>query len=65
MYKRVQVSGAPGYADFEADLIMEIPRVDGVMMSIVGNGGDVKSVEVIESRYVEEVTDVAGRHREG
>lgn len=50
----VRVSGAPGYADFEADLIMEIPRVDGVMVCILG-APESKEVFVIESRHVEEL----------
>jgi len=50
----VSVSGAPGYEDFEADLIMEVPSVTGELMSVVGDP-ETKEIFVIPSRYVEEV----------
>lgn len=35
-YPKVKVSNAPGYEDFEGELIMEAPSADGNMMSVVG-----------------------------
>lgn len=49
----VRVIGAPGYEDFDADLIMEIPSVTGEMTCILGDP-DTKEIFVIPSRYVEE-----------
>lgn len=49
----VKVIDAPGYADFDADLIMEVPSVTGELMSILGDP-DTKEIFVIPSRYVEE-----------
>lgn len=54
-YPRVQVTNAPGLKDFEADLIMEVPRADGVMVCIVVcivGDTETKETFVIESRYV-------------
>ena len=51
-YPRVQVTNTPGREDFEADLIMEVPRADGVMVCIVYHR-ETKETFVIESRYVE------------
>ena len=49
----MKVSGAPGYADFEADLILECPRADGMMVCILGDP-ETKEIFVIESQYVTE-----------
>ena len=49
----VKVIGAPGYEDFEAELIMEVLGVDGTLTSILGDP-DTKEIFVIPSRYVEE-----------
>lgn len=55
-YPKVQVTGAPGYEDFEGELLMDASRSDGVMISVVGaRDGDENTVHVIESKYVEEV----------
>lgn len=47
---RVAVIGAPGFEDFEADLIMEVPSVTGELMSVVGT--DDKGIYVIPAHYV-------------
>lgn len=53
---RVLVSNAPGYEDFEGELLMEVPRVDGVPMSVVGFEFDGKrDFGLFESIYVEEL----------
>lgn len=52
----VKVVGAPGFEDFEGTLLMEVPRADGVPMSVVGfewNGK--RDFDLFESSYVEEV----------
>lgn len=53
---RVRIVDAPGFEDFEGELIMTAPRVDGVPMAVVGcdceNG---RHVELIESQYVKGV----------
>ncbi len=55
-YKKVEVIGAPGYEDFEGELIVEIPSVDGRLMSVVGWGKeDPHGFDVFESRYVQEI----------
>lgn len=51
--KRVIVQGAPGFEDFEADLLGELYRIDEVLVSIVVD--DEKEMHVIESRYVSDV----------
>ncbi len=35
-YPRVRVTGAPGYADFEGELIMNVKSVDDRSLSVVG-----------------------------
>jgi hypothetical protein len=48
----VTVIGAPGYDDFSAELVIEIPRIgDNVMLSILHNP-DLDEFFVIESEYV-------------
>lgn len=47
----VSVIGAPGYADFEADLIMEVPSATGEPMSVVGDP-DTKEIFVIPAKHV-------------
>ncbi len=37
-YPLVRVQGAPGWEDFTGRLIMELPFIDGRMMSVVGWG---------------------------
>lgn len=57
-WPRVRVVNAPGYEDFEGDLIMEVPRVDDAMVSIIGIRGETKKddhIAVIRSEYVEEI----------
>lgn len=54
MYPRVSVIGAPGYEDFEAELIMRVTSVDGRPMCIVGDPVS-KEIFVIEEVYVDEV----------
>lgn len=55
----VNVIDAPGYEDFEGVLLMEVPRVDGVMVSVVGRECDhcepTREIHVIESTYVHPV----------
>ena len=53
-YLKARVEGAPGFEDFEAELIMELPRVDGVMVCVLGDR-ESREVFVIESQYVSEV----------
>ncbi len=48
-----KVSGAPGYADFEADVILHVPAVDGRMVYILGDP-ETKEVFVINEEYVTE-----------
>jgi len=48
----VKVTGAPGYEDFEADLIMEVPSVDGQMISFLGDP-ETKEIFVVPSKHVE------------
>lgn len=49
----VKVINAPGFADFKGILLMEVPRVDGVLVSVVGcECDDSREVYVIESEYV-------------
>lgn len=54
---RVRIVDAPGFEDFEGELIMTVPRIDGVSVSAVGytlpDGR--RDFELVESRYVEEV----------
>lgn len=58
VYPRVRVIGAPGYADFDADLIMEVPSVDGTMMAIVGIETDgKKSQTVVPASCVTQVSN--------
>jgi len=49
----VKVAGAPGYADFEADLIMMVPSVTGELMAALGDP-ETKEIFVIPARYVSE-----------
>lgn len=49
-YPKVEVIGAPGFEDFEAELIMEVPSVTGELMSIVGT--DDKEIHVVPAHYV-------------
>lgn len=51
----VKVVGAPGYDDFEAEIIpgmAMIPRADGVMVTVLGDP-ETKEIFVIPSEYVE------------
>lgn len=55
-YPRVRVTGAPGYEDFEGELILEMPQAgSNSMKSIIGcdHEGHGKDVHVIDSVYVE------------
>lgn len=47
----VNIVGAPGYEDFEAELILSTRRMDGVPLCIVGDP-ETKEIFVIQSRYV-------------
>ncbi len=59
MYPRVAVIEAPGYENFEGDLIMEVPRADGLPMSIIGViFEEKKEILAIPSRYVVRIVDV-------
>lgn len=50
---RVFVQGAPGYEDFEGDLLMEVFPPDGEPRSIVGFTWEGKrDFEVFKSRYI-------------
>lgn len=49
-YPAVEVIGAPGYEDFEAELITEVPSVTGELMSVVGC--DDKEIHVIPAHFV-------------
>lgn len=49
----VKIVGAPGYEDFEAEMIMEVFSVTGELMSIVEDPAT-EEVFVIPSRYVGE-----------
>lgn len=52
-YPRVKVTGHPGWDDFEGDLIMEIPSIDGRMMSVVGwDRSDPNGFDVFMSEHV-------------
>ncbi len=53
---QVRVINAPGYEDFDGVLRMEVPRADGVPMSVVGYEWEGKrDFALFESRYVQEV----------
>lgn len=52
-YSAVEVIGAPGYEDFEAELIMEVPSVTGELMSVVGDEN--KEIHVIPAHYVHSI----------
>jgi len=57
-YPKVRVVDAPGFEDFEGELIMEVARPDDVMMSIIGVRGATKTedmIEIVRSEYVEEI----------
>lgn len=64
VYPRVRVTGASGYEDFEGELILEVPRADGVMVCIIGcdHEGHGKDVHVIDSVYVEVIDLMATGH---
>jgi hypothetical protein len=49
-YSRVRVTGAPGYEDFEADLILQCDAPVG-QVSIVADDDD--EIHVIDNRYVQ------------
>lgn len=50
----VSVIGAPGYDDFQGWLLMEVLRMDGVPMSVVGFEWEGKrEFELFQSQYVE------------
>lgn len=49
-YPAVEVINAPGYEDFEGELIMEVPSVTGELMSIVGDEN--KALHIIPAHYV-------------
>lgn len=52
-FPKVKVSGAPDWEDFEGELIMQFPAVDGRMMCMVGWGkGDPLELDVFSSEYV-------------
>lgn len=54
VYPRVRVAGAPGYGDFEGELILEVPLADDSVKCIIGVTwlGN-KEILVIDSFYVE------------
>lgn len=54
-YPDVKVIGAPGFEDFDGELIMEVPGPQG-LMSIVGDR-ETKHVDVIPSIYVTVVSE--------
>lgn len=49
----VKIVNAPGYEDFEANLIMEVLSVTGELMSILDDP-ETKEIFVIPSRYIDE-----------
>ena len=49
-YPKVEVIGAPGFEDFEAELIMDVPSVTGELMSVVGC--EDKEIHVVPAHYV-------------
>lgn len=52
----VRVIGAPGFEDFDGVLLMEVLRVDGVPVSVVGcECDDSREIHVIESIYIHPV----------
>lgn len=52
-YAQVRVVGAPGYGDFNAELIMTVPSADGRIVCIVGFDWEGKrEVAVIPAEYV-------------
>lgn len=52
-FPKVKVSGAPGWEDFEGELIMQVNSVDGRMMCVVGwDKGDPLGLDVFSSEYV-------------
>ena len=55
VYPRVRVTGAPGYEDFEGELILEAPQIGGNSMKcIIGcREMDGDDIHVIDSVYVE------------
>ena len=68
MCKRVKVEGAPGYANFEGELVLRVDASDGRSMSVISWESDEyrdecnpqdsyykRELFVIPSRYVEEV----------
>ena len=54
-YPDVKVIGAPGFEDFDGELIMEVPGPNG-MMSVVG---DVATghIDIVPSTYVTVVSE--------
>jgi hypothetical protein len=50
----VKIVGAPGYADFEAELIMVVSGVDGEAKAVVGDP-ETLEIFVIPSRHLEEL----------
>ena len=59
-YPRVKVTGAPGYEDYEGDLILMPAAPDGTRFAVVGSiWDDEKHIEVHAAKYVEVLDDVA------
>ena len=59
-YPRVKVTGAPGFEDYEGDLILMPEGPDGTTFAVVGSVWDGKpTVEVHAAKYVEVLDDVA------
>lgn len=53
MYEKVAVEDAPGYEDFEGELLMEVMAVSGQLMSVVGCVCEgKKETFVIPSEYI-------------
>lgn len=53
---RVRVEDAPGYEDFEGELIMQVQSVTGELMCVVGCEWEGRrEVNIFHSRYVQEV----------
>ncbi len=53
---KVRVVGAPGYEDFEGEVIWFGRNADNVMMWAVRHGSDLLDFELFEDQYIEDVT---------
>jgi hypothetical protein len=55
---KVKVSGAPGFADFEGELLMDVLSVDGRRLAVVGTEVDGKrDFELVPRECVTEADD--------